>query len=33
MSKPTVWRWWDRFLVEGFDGLLYDIPRNKNLSR
>ena len=26
MSKPTVWRWWDRFLVEGVDGLLYDIP-------
>ncbi len=26
MSKPTVWRWWDRFLVEGVGGLLYDIP-------
>ena len=26
MSKPTVWRWWDRFLVEGVDGLLRDIP-------
>ncbi len=26
MSKPTVWRWWDRFLKEGVDGLLYDIP-------
>ena len=25
-SKPTVWRWWDRFLVEGVDGLLRDIP-------
>ena len=29
MSKPTVWRWWDRFLVEGVDGLLYDIPRRR----
>ena len=26
VSKPTVWRWWDRFLLEGVDGLLYDIP-------
>ena len=26
MSKPTVWCWWDRFLVEGVDGLLCDIP-------
>ena len=29
MSKPTVWRWWDRVLVEGVDGLLYDIPRRR----
>ncbi len=29
MSKPTVWRWWDRFLVEGVDGPLYDIPRRR----
>ena len=29
MSKPTVWRWWDRFLVEGVDGLLCDIPRRR----
>ncbi len=29
MSKPTVWRWWDRFLAEGVDGLLYDIPRRR----
>ena len=29
MSKPTVWRWWDRFLEEGVDGLLYDIPRRR----
>ncbi len=29
MSKPTVWRWWDRFLGEGVDGLLYDIPRRR----
>ena len=27
MSKPTVWRWWDRFLAEGVDGLLYDATR------
>ena len=26
MSKLTVWCWWDRFLVEGVDGLLCDIP-------
>ena len=29
MSKTTVWRWWDRFLVEGVDGLLHDIPRRR----
>ncbi len=29
MSKPTVWRWWDRFLEEGVDGLLRDIPRRR----
>lgn len=27
VSKPTVWRWWDRFLAEGVDGLLYDATR------
>ncbi|MDE2793168.1 MAG: IS630 family transposase [Paracoccaceae bacterium] len=27
MSKPTVWRWWDRFLAEGVDGLLHDATR------
>ena len=27
MSKPTVWRWWDRFLAEGVDGLLRDATR------
>lgn len=27
MSKPTVRRWWDRFLAEGVDGLLYDATR------
>ena len=27
MSKPTVWRWWDRFLAEGVDGLLRDRTR------
>ena len=26
MSKPTVWRWRDRFLVGGVDSLLHDIP-------
>ena len=26
MSKPTVWRWWDRFLAEVVDGLLRHIP-------
>ena len=29
LSKPTVWRWWDRFLEEGVDGLLYDIPHRR----
>ena len=29
MSKPTVWRWWDRFLEQGVDGLLYDLPRRR----
>ena len=29
MSKPTVWRWWDRFLLEGVGGLLRDIPRRR----
>ena len=27
MSKPTVWRWWDRFLAEGVDGLLRHATR------
>ena len=27
MSKPTVWRWWDRFLAGGVDGLLRDATR------
>ena len=27
MSKPTVWRWWDRFLAAGVDGLLRDATR------
>ena len=26
-SKTTVWRWWDRFLKERVDGLLYDATR------
>ena len=25
--KPTVWRWWDRFLEERVEGLLYDASR------
>ena len=29
MSKPTVWRWWDRFLKDGVDGLLDDKPRRR----
>ena len=29
MSKPALWRWWDRFLVEGAGGLLHDIPRRR----
>ena len=28
-SKPTVWRWWDRFLEEGVDGLLREVPRRR----
>ncbi len=27
ISKPTDWRWWDRYLAEGVDGLLYDATR------
>lgn len=27
MSKPTVWRWWNRFLVAGVGGPPYDILR------
>ena len=27
MSKRTVWRWRDRFLAEGVDGLLRDATR------
>ena len=27
MSKPAVWRWWDRFLAEGVDGLPRDATR------
>ena len=27
MSKPTVWRWWERFLNKGVDGLLRDATR------
>ena len=27
MSKPTVWRWWDRFLAQGVDGILHDATR------
>ena len=30
MSKPTVWRWWDRVLVEGAGGPVYDIPRRRD---
>lgn len=26
-SKPTVWRWWDRFLENGVEGLLRDATR------
>ena len=29
LSKPTVWRWWDRVLVEGVDGLLRDRPHRR----
>lgn len=29
MSKPTVWFWWDGFLVAGVDGLPYDILRRR----
>ncbi len=27
MSRPTVWRWRERFLEEGVDGLLHDATR------
>ena len=27
MSKQAVWRWWDRFLAEGVDGLPRDASR------
>ena len=26
-SKACVWRWWERFMEEGFDGLLRDKTR------
>ena len=29
MSKPTVWRWWNRFFVDSVDGLLREIPRRR----
>ena len=32
MSKPTVWRWHDRFLAEGVDGLFRDIRRRRGRS-
>ena len=32
VSKPTVWRWWDRYLEEGVDGLLYDKPHRRGLA-
>ena len=32
MSKPTVWRWWDRYLKEGVDGILYDKPHRRGLA-
>ncbi len=28
-SKPTVWRWLDRFLAEGVDGLPRDRPHRR----
>ena len=33
MSKPTVWRWWDRYHLEGVDCLLHDIPAKPAASR
>ena len=33
MSKPTVWRWWGRFLAEGVDGLLRDATRPPGRKR
>ncbi len=32
-SKPCVWRWWDRFLAERVDGLLYDATRPPGRKR
>ena len=32
VSKPTVWRWWDRYRDEGVDGLLYDKPHRRGLA-
>jgi transposase len=26
-SKATIWRWQERFMAQGFDGLLYDKTR------
>ena len=33
MSKPTVWRWRDRLLAEGVDGLLRDATTVRNILR
>jgi transposase len=32
-SKTCVWRWQERFLEDGFDGLLRDKARPTSLSR
>src|SRR3989441_12914567 len=32
-SKTCVWRWQERFMQEGFDGLLRDKPRPSRIPR
>src|SRR5438045_2289870 len=32
-SKPTIWRWQERYMRAGFDGLFRDAPRGKAFAR
>ena len=32
-SKPTIWRWQERYMHDGADGLFRDAPRGKTFAR